>query len=361
MEKTVVVGMSGGVDSAVAAYLMKEQGYAPVGVFMKNWEEQQDGVCTAARDFDDVKACCAALDIPYYSVNFSKQYMERVFSYFLDEYRAGRTPNPDVLCNREIKFKELLDMALKLGAGHLVTGHYARVEYHDGAYRLYKGVDASKDQSYFLYMLGQNALSRAIFPLGGMVKGDVRALARRQRLPVAVKKDSTGICFIGERDFKAFLQNYFPAQPGDMVAPDGRILGRHDGLMFYTIGQRSGLHIGGRSDAGGQPWFVVDKDMQRNRLVVAQGGDHPLLFHDACTAGDLHWTAGGPPAAEFACQVKVRYRQSDQSARAYVRGQHMTLHFDQPQRAVTPGQSAVVYIGDECVGGGVIDERYNRR
>lgn len=360
MGKIVVVGMSGGVDSAVAAYLMKAQGYEPVGVFMKNWEEQKDGICTAAQDFEDVKACCAALDMPYYGVNFSKQYMERVFSYFLEEYRAGRTPNPDVLCNREIKFKELLDMAIKLGADHLVTGHYARVEYRDGAYRLYKGLDGNKDQSYFLYMLGQNALSRAIFPLGEMVKSDVRAIARREGLPVAVKKDSTGICFIGERNFKAFLQNYFPAQPGDMVTPDGRVIGRHDGLMFYTIGQRNGMGIGGRQGADNQPWFVVDKDMEHNRLIVAQGKTNPLLFHDACTVTQLHWTTGAPPAQEFACQAKIRYRQSDQAACAKMEGDSLTLRFERPQRAVTPGQSAVLYLGDECIGGGIIDQRYRR-
>ncbi|MDD3242466.1 MAG: tRNA 2-thiouridine(34) synthase MnmA [Eubacteriales bacterium] len=354
MTKRVVVGMSGGVDSAVAAYLMKQRGFDPVGVFMKNWEEKDDGVCTAAQDFEDVKACCAVLDMPYYGVNFSKQYMERVFSYFLEEYRAGRTPNPDVLCNREIKFKELLDMALKLGADHLVTGHYARVTCQDGLYHLRKGLDGNKDQSYFLYMLGQNALSRAVFPLGEMEKPEVRAIACRENLPVAKKKDSTGVCFIGERDFKAFLQNYFPAQPGDMVTPEGIHIGRHDGLMFYTIGQRNGMGIGGRPGMSEEPWFVVGKDMEHNRLIVAQGKHNPLLYRQSCEVEQLHWTLGSAPGEDFDCQVKIRYRQSDQVAHASIRRGVMTLTFAQPQRAVTPGQSAVVYLGDECLGGGII-------
>lgn len=352
MPLTIAVGMSGGVDSAVAAWLLKEQGHRVLGVFMNNWEEKADGECTSADDFDDVRRCCDAIGIPYYGVNFSRQYMDRVFAHFLAEYRRGRTPNPDVLCNREIKFRELLDFAGKMGADKLATGHYARIEDRDGTYRLLKGADASKDQSYFLHLLGQEALSRALFPLGSMEKRDVRALARKAGLPVAAKKDSTGICFIGERRFKAFLQQYLPAQPGDMETADGRVVGRHDGLMYYTIGQRRGLGIGG--GGSGEPWFVVSKDLERNVLVVQQGGDAPALYSNVCAVEELHFVSGAPPSASFECGVKIRYRQPDQRARVEMDGDRAVVSFERPQRAVTPGQSAVFYAGDECLGGGVI-------
>ena len=352
MADTIVVGMSGGVDSAVAALLLKQQGHDVIGVFMNNWEEEDDGVCTAAADWDDVRRCCDRLGISYYSVNFSRQYWDRVFEYCLSEYRLGRTPNPDVLCNREIKFKELMDFAEKMGAARLATGHYARIEERDGAYRLLKGVDGSKDQSYFLYMLGQEALCKALFPLGGMLKREVREIAAREQLPVAEKKDSTGICFIGERRFKDFLQQFLPAQPGEMRTPEGEVVGRHDGLMYYTIGQRKGLGIGGRGN--GEPWFVVAKDLENNILYVRQGNDSQELYSTSCRLGDLHFTAGKPPAKAFDCGAKVRYRQPDQKARLILDGEEGLLTFDQPQRAITPGQAAVLYMGDECVGGGTI-------
>jgi tRNA-specific 2-thiouridylase len=276
-----------------------------------------------------------------------------VFEYFLEEYRQGRTPNPDVLCNREIKFKELLAFAKKMGAERLATGHYAQISHGDGQFSLRKGADLSKDQSYFLYMLGQGALSRAEFPLGAMLKKDVRELAAKANLPVAKKKDSTGICFIGERRFKEFLQRYLPAQPGEMRSLDGRLLGRHDGLMYYTLGQRKGLGIGGRGT--GEPWFVVRKDLENNVLYVAQGNDSPELYSTGCRVGELHFTAGEPPSARFDCGVKVRYRQPDQRAHVEISGEKASIDFDRPQRAVTPGQAAVFYVGDECVGGGTIE------
>lgn len=352
MSEKIVVGMSGGVDSAVAAWLLKEQGCDVIGVFMKNWEEEEDGECTAAVDFDDVRRCCDSIGIPYYSVNFSRQYWDRVFEYFLSEYRLGRTPNPDVLCNREIKFKELLEFAQKMGASRLATGHYARIGRSNGYYNLLKGVDLSKDQSYFLYMVGQDALSRALFPLGDMLKKDVRAIAARAGLSVAEKKDSTGICFIGERRFKEFLQRYLPAQPGEMRSLDGKLLGRHDGLMYYTLGQRKGLGIGGRGT--GQPWFVVRKDLENNILYVEQGNDTAELYTLSCRVDELYFVAGHAPGVSFDCCVKVRYRQPDQQAHVELEGGEALITFEKPQRAITPGQSAVIYIGDECIGGGTI-------
>ena len=352
MPETIAVGMSGGVDSAVAALLLKEQGYDVLGVFMKNWEEEDDGVCTAAQDYDDVRRCCDGIGIPYYSVNFSRQYWDRVFEYFLSEYRLGRTPNPDVLCNREIKFKELLDFSEKLGASRLATGHYARIDSVGGRHRLLKGSDITKDQSYFLCLLGQQALSKALFPIGGLLKKDVREIARKAGISVAEKKDSTGICFIGERRFKEFLQQFLPAQPGEMRSLDGMPVGRHDGLMYYTLGQRKGLGIGGWGS--GEPWFVVRKDLENNVLYVSQGNDTPELYSTSCRVGKLHFTTGYAPASSFACGVKVRYRQPDQAAQIEITGEEAQIMFEKPQRAVTPGQTAVFYVGDECVGGGTI-------
>ena len=350
----VIVGMSGGVDSSVAALLLKEQGYDVVGVFMKNWEEEdEEGVCTAASDFDDVRRVCDRIGIPYYAVNFTKEYWERVFRVFLEEYAAGRTPNPDVLCNSEIKFKAFLDFALKAGADYLATGHYARVERGEVT-RLMRAVDGSKDQTYFLAGLHQSQIKRAMFPIGGMNKQQLREIARKAGLATADKKDSTGICFIGERKFKQFLMQYLPARPGDMVTPDGKVVGRHDGLMFYTLGQRRGLGIGGAPEGG--RWFVADKDLEHNRLIVTQG-ETELLYSKALETGPVNWIEGGPPAKSFDCTVKHRYRQPDQKAHVELSDSGARITFAEPQRAVTPGQWAVVYDGDYCLGGGVIEKR----
>ena len=348
----VVVGMSGGVDSAVSALLLKRAGYDVLGVFMKNWEEKdEEGVCTSEGDWQDVQRVCERLDIPYYSVNFAKEYWDRVFTLFLDEYRAGRTPNPDVLCNREIKFKAFLDFALQLGAEKIATGHFVQTNAQG---QLLKGVDPKKEQSYFLYMLHDAQLKKAIFPVGGMTKAEVRAIAAEAGLAVAEKKDSTGICFIGERRFKPFLQQYLPAQPGDMVTPEGEVVGHHDGLMYYTLGQRRGLGIGGHGD--GRSYFVVDKDLKNNRLIVAQGEDHPLLYSRAALVEQLTWISE-PAAVGAHYGVKTRYRQADQGAVFAECGANMALvTFDEPQRAVTPGQSLVIYNGDVCLGGGIIRE-----
>ena len=354
MSERIVVGMSGGVDSSVAALLLKEQGYDVVGVFMKNWEEQdENGACTAEEDWRDVRDVCDLIGIPYYSVNFAKKYWDRVFSYFLKEYRAGRTPNPDVLCNREIKFRAFLDFAMKLGASRMATGHFVRT---DGEGRLLKGTDPNKDQSYFLYMVHDAQLKKSVFPVGGMTKQQVREIAKKKGLPVSAKKDSTGVCFIGERNFKKFLSGFLPAQPGDMVAPDGEIVGRHDGLMYYTLGQRRGLGIGGRGD--GRSWFVIGKDLAKNRLLVAQGEDHPMLYSSRCRAEDVTWV-GRPPVQEgetLRCTAKFRYRQPDQPVEVTLQGETLLIRSLAPQRAVTPGQSAVLYNGDVCLGGGIVTE-----
>jgi tRNA-uridine 2-sulfurtransferase len=356
MGDRVVVGMSGGVDSSVAALLLKDMGYDVIGVFMKNWDEKDpSGVCTTAGDFDDVRRVCERIDIPYYTVSFQKEYWDRVFTYFLEEYKKGRTPNPDVMCNKEIKFKAFLEYALKIGADYLATGHYARVASDNGQFRLLKGVDPGKDQSYFLCTLGQQQLSKAIFPLGGILKKEVRDIADRAGLSTATKKDSTGLCFIGERNFKHFLSKYLPAQPGDIRSLSGEKAGRHDGLMYYTLGQRKGLGIGGLGT--GEPWFVVRKDLQNNILYVTQGDDHPALYSQGLTASKLHWVNGAAPDTEFACTARFRYRQPDQGVRvAILKDGACRVAFDEPQRAVTPGQFVVFYNADECLGGGVIEE-----
>lgn len=348
----IVVGMSGGVDSSVAALLLKRQGFDVVGIFMKNWEENdEDGVCTATADYADVRSVCETIGIPYYTVNFAKEYRDRVFSYFLDEYKKGRTPNPDVLCNCEIKFKAFLDFALNTGAGLLATGHYCRL---NADKLLLRGADAGKDQSYFLAGLRHEQLLRVVFPIGDIEKKEVRALAREAGLSNAAKKDSTGVCFIGERNFKQFLMQFLPAQPGDMVDEHGKIVGRHDGLMYYTLGQRRGLGIGGRSDGTGESWFVIGKDLRRNLLIVQQG-EHEELYSTALDANTINWITGAPPADSFACTAKFRYRQPDQSVRVTVDGQGAHVEFDRPQRAVTPGQWVVFYRGELCLGGGPID------
>ena len=352
MKERVVIGMSGGVDSSVTALLLKEQGYDVIGVFMKNWEEEDGGACTAESDWRDVRDVCDLIGIPYYSVNFAKEYWDRVFSYFLAEYKAGRTPNPDVLCNREIKFRAFLDFAMELGASRMATGHFVRT---DGEGRLLRGVDPGKDQSYFLYMLKQAQLKKAIFPVGGMTKAEVRAYAEAKGLPVSQKKDSTGVCFIGERNFKKFLSEYLPAQPGAMVDPEGHEVGRHDGLMYYTLGQRRGLGIGGCGD--GRSWFVIGKDLAKNQLLVAQGEDHPMLYSNHCLGTDVTWIGDAPiqEGETMQCTCKYRYRQADQPVEATLQEGKLLLHSLTPQRAVTPGQSAVLYQGDVCLGGAIVE------
>ena len=348
----VIIGMSGGVDSSVAAYLLKRQGYDVVGVFMKNWEEEDDeGVCTATADYADVRNVCETIGIPYYTVNFAKEYRERVFSYFLDEYKKGRTPNPDVLCNCEIKFKAFLDFALKTGAETLATGHYCRL---DADKLLLRGSDPSKDQSYFLAGLRHDQLKNAVFPVGDLMKTQVRAIASELHLSNAAKKDSTGVCFIGERNFKRFLMQYLPAQMGEMVDETGKVVGMHDGLMYYTIGQRRGLGIGGRSDGNGESWFVIGKDLDRNLLIVQQG-EHDELYSTSLEAESVNWIAGRPETEEFTCTAKFRYRQPDQNVRVKLRGNGAIVQFERPQRAVTPGQWVVFYRGEYCLGGGPID------
>jgi tRNA-specific 2-thiouridylase len=349
--------MSGGVDSSLAAWQLIQQGYEVQGLFMSNWDEDEDGYCTAAQDFQDARQVCERLGIPLHKVSFAGEYRERVFAYFLEEYRAGRTPNPDVLCNREIKFGVCFDYARRLGADWVATGHYARVE-HAPTVRLLKGRDPQKDQSYFLHAMPASALARTLFPIGDMDKSVVRAKARELTLPVFDKKDSTGICFIGERPFAEFLQRYLPAQPGEIESLDGRTLGSHRGLMYYTLGQRQGLHIGGRNDASEEPWYVAAKDLARNVLVVVQGHDHPALLSSSLTASQIAWVAGEPPAQRFRCTAKVRYRQADQDCEVQILGDSTcAVRFDVPQRAVTPGQYVVFYQDDVCLGGAVIEGR----
>ena len=356
----IVVGMSGGVDSSVAALLLKQQGYDVVGVFMNNWEEQSpDGACTAVDDWRDVQAVCDVIGIPYYSVNFAKEYQDHVFSYFLDEYRRGRTPNPDVLCNREIKFKAFLHYSQQLGAAKMATGHFVRKDVRDGRTVLLKGDDPNKDQSYFLYMLKEHQLEQAIFPVGHLTKPEIRRIAEEHHLPVFGKKDSTGVCFIGERNFRQFLQNYLPTQPGDMRTEDGEKVGEHIGLMYYTLGQRRGLGIGGRGD--GRSWFVVEKDLKRNVLVVAQGEDSPRLYANRIRATQPTWIAGDAPMAEgesIRLTARFRYRQADQAVTVTRQGDELLIASDELQRAITPGQSVVFYRDDVCLGGAIEEEAW---
>lgn len=360
MTKRIIVGMSGGVDSSVAALLLKQQGHDVRGLFMKNWEaDDGDEHCSAAQDLADAAQVCARLDIALHTVNFAREYWERVFEYFLAEYRAGRTPNPDVLCNKEIKFKAFLEHALQLGADLIATGHYARVEQRNGRFHLLKARDQNKDQSYFLYTLGQRQLAHTLFPLGDISKPQVRDLAAQTGFDNHAKKDSTGICFIGERNFKNFLSRYLPAQPGAIETTQGQEIGRHDGLMYYTLGQRQGLGIGGLRGASDAPWYVVDKDLTRNVLIATQRDDEPRLYSNTLLATDLHWVAGEPPAPPLRCHAKVRYRQTDQACTITAIPQHgCHVEFDAPQRAVAPGQSVVFYLGEECLGGGVIEQAH---
>src|SRR6266702_1551698 len=359
--------MSGGVDSAVAALLLKRQGYEGVGLFMKNWEDDDDDeYCSTREDLGDCASVAEVIGIELQVVNFSAEYKDRVFSAFLAEYSAGRTPNPDVLCNAEIKFKAFLDHAMSLGGETIATGHYARVRERDGLFELLKATDSTKDQSYFLHRLNQAQLSKTLFPLGDMPKTKVREIAAQIGLPNAAKKDSTGICFIGERPFREFLNRYLPTQPGPMKTPDGKVIGEHVGLAFYTFGQRKGIGLGGSKDGSGDPWFVAGKDMASNTLYVVQGHDHPWLLSRSLVAGNTSWVAGAPPADGFAGGAKTRYRQADARCTfsaaasgslnaAGTGGGLFELNFDTAQWAVTPGQSAVLYDGDVCLGGGIIE------
>jgi tRNA-uridine 2-sulfurtransferase len=350
----VVVGMSGGVDSSVAALILKEQGYDVIGIFMKNWDDtDENGVCTATEDYEDVIRVCNQIGIPYYAVNFEKQYWDKVFTYFLDEYKAGRTPNPDVMCNKEIKFKAFLEHAMNLGADYLATGHYARVVDRDGERKMLRGLDENKDQTYFLNQLSQDQIDKVLFPIGNLEKSRVRELAKEANLATATKKDSTGICFIGERNFKEFLGNYLPAQPGNMETMNGEVKGKHDGLMYYTIGQRQGLGIGG----SGEPWFVVGKDLERNVLLVEQGFHNELLYSDSITAVNVSFVSDKQKPKTFECTAKFRYRQPDNAVTVELQDDGTAkVLFKEPIRAVTPGQAVVFYDGEECLGGGTIDE-----
>lgn len=353
-QKRVVLGMSGGVDSSVAAHLLLEQGYEVIGVFMKNWDDSEDSeFCSATEDFEDVVAVAEQLNIPYYSVNFEKQYWDNVFEYFLDEYRKGRTPNPDVMCNKEIKFKAFLDYAMSLDADYVAMGHYAQVERTPDGVKMLRGVDTNKDQTYFLNQLTQAQLEKTLFPLGHLEKSEVRAIAEQQSLKTAKKKDSTGICFIGERDFKEFLGQFLPAQPGKMKTMDGQVMGKHDGLMYYTLGQRHGLGIGG----AGEPWFVVGKDLENNDLLVGQGFHHDALYSNALTAIDVNWMTPSDLPETFTCTAKFRYRQPDTEVTVHRNAEgKVEVVFAEPVRAITPGQAVVFYDGMECLGGGTIDE-----
>ncbi len=354
-KKTVVVGMSGGVDSSVAALLLKEQGYNVIGLFMNNWEEEdENGCCTSVDDFDDVRRVCDKIGIPYYSVNFAKEYMDRVFKYFLEEYEKGRTPNPDVLCNREIKFGPFKKYAEELGADFIATGHYCGIKHENGLHYLMKAADKNKDQTYFLNQLSQSQLDGVMFPLSDLKKPEIRRIAEQNGLSTAEKKDSTGICFIGERNFKKFLMNYIPAKEGDIKTYDGRTLGRHSGLMYYTIGQRRGLDIGGQAGDAGR-WFVTEKDMENNVLYVAHG-DEDRLYSKGLILSECNWIPNRPKADKFDCFAKFRYRQDEQAVTVEILSDGIKVTFKERQRAITVGQYAVFYDEEKCLGGGVIEK-----
>ncbi|BAE74360.1 tRNA-specific 2-thiouridylase MnmA [Sodalis glossinidius str. 'morsitans'] len=359
-QKKVIVGMSGGVDSSVSAWLLQQQGYRVEGLFMKNWEEDDnEEYCTAASDLADARAVCDTLGIALHTVNFAAEYWDNVFAHFLAEYQVGRTPNPDILCNKEIKFKAFLEFADDdLGADYIATGHYVRRADVNGKSRLLRGLDDNKDQSYFLYTLGHAQLARCLFPIGELAKPEVRRIAADLGLATAAKKDSTGICFIGERKFRDFLGRYLPVQPGAIVSVDGQEVGRHQGLMYHTLGQRKGLGIGGTRDGSEDPWYVVDKDLDHNRLIVAQGHQHPRLMSTGLTAGQLHWVEREPLTEALRCTVKIRYRQPDIACLVTPQADgRLQVTFDQPVTAVTPGQSAVFYLAERCLGGGIIEAR----
>ncbi len=357
--------MSGGVDSSVAALLLLQQGYQVEGLFMKNWEEDDtEEYCTATEDLADAQSVSDALGIKLHTVNFSGEYWDKVFEYFLEEYRSGRTPNPDIMCNKEIKFKAFLEYALELGADYIATGHYARIDRsnlvsNDPTLKMLKGIDDNKDQTYFLYTLQQHQLIKSLFPIGELEKSKVREIAQKAGFDTANKKDSTGICFIGERKFTEFLQRFLPAQPGDIITPEGDVIGQHQGLMYYTFGQRQGLGIGGLKTASEEPWFVVDKKLDTNKLIAAQGHNHPLLLKQQLIASQLHWVSGNAPSNDFVCKAKIRYRQTEQDCHVLIDSDNIdncVVCFDEPQRAITPGQSIVFYDDDICLGGGIIDK-----
>ena len=355
MAERVILGMSGGVDSAVAGLLLKERGYQVECLFMKNWEGDDDEQCTAEEDYKDALAVCDQLDLPLHSVNFSKEYWEKVFQYFLQEYKAGRTPNPDILCNKEIKFKVFLNFALDLGAKRIATGHYARLHSDDAGTHLLRGLDSNKDQTYFLYTLQQNALKRSLFPIGDYAKEEVRSIAKKTGFINSLKKDSTGICFIGERNFRFFLEQYLPAQPGDIVTMSGSIVGKHNGLMYYTLGQRKGIGVGGGHGEKEAPWYVAGKNLEKNQLIIVQGHDDPALYDSELIANQLCWTIAPPAEFPFRCTAKIRYRQKDAPCTIISSdSDQISVQFDSPQFAVTPGQSIVFYQKEECLGGGII-------
>ncbi|MER2491084.1 tRNA 2-thiouridine(34) synthase MnmA [Catenovulum sediminis] len=357
-DKKVIVGMSGGVDSSVSAYLLLQQGYQVEGLFMKNWEEDDtDEYCAAAQDLEDAQAVANKLGIELHTVNFAAEYWDNVFEYFLAEYKAGRTPNPDIMCNKEIKFKAFLDFAADaLGADYIATGHYVQRRFQDGHWQILRGLDNNKDQSYFLYTLAEEHIAQTLFPVGGLEKPEVRRIAEEQDLVTANKKDSTGICFIGERKFKDFLQQYLPAQPGDIETTEGEIIGRHEGLMYHTLGQRKGLGIGGLKNAGEEPWYTVEKDLERNVLIVAQGSKHPKLFSRGMVVNQCHWVDRIGPVDQFSCTVKTRYRQPDIQCKLHkIDDDTFSVEFSEPVAAVTPGQSAVFYLNEVCLGGAIID------
>lgn len=359
-QKKVIVGMSGGVDSSVSAWLLQQQGYQVEGLFMKNWEEDDgEEYCTAAEDLADAQAVCDKLGIYLHTVNFAAEYWDNVFEHFLEEYKAGRTPNPDILCNKEIKFKAFLEFAAEdLGADFIATGHYVRRQDVDGKSRLLRGLDDNKDQSYFLYTLGHEQIAQSLFPVGELAKPEVRRIAEELELITAKKKDSTGICFIGERKFRDFLGRYLPAQPGPILNAEGEVVGEHQGLMYHTLGQRKGLGIGGTKAGSEEPWYVVDKDVANNILVVAQGHEHPRLMSVGLVAQQLHWVDREILTAPLHCTVKTRYRQADIPCTVTPLGEdRIEVRFDEPVAAVTPGQSAVFYLDEICLGGGIIEAR----
>ncbi|SJL83304.1 tRNA 2-thiouridine(34) synthase MnmA [Vibrio palustris] len=360
--KKVIVGMSGGVDSSVSAYLLQQQGYHVEGLFMKNWEEDDgEEYCTAAEDLADAQAVCDKLGIHLHKINFAAEYWDNVFEYFLEEYKAGRTPNPDILCNKEIKFKAFLEFADEvLDADYIAMGHYVRRSFPENGEKaqMLRGLDGNKDQSYFLHALTHQQVARSLFPVGELEKPEVRRIAEEQGLITAKKKDSTGICFIGERKFTEFLSRYLPAQPGNIETPEGDIIGQHQGLMYHTLGQRKGLHIGGLKNGSELPWYVAEKDLKRNVLIAVQGGDHPLLKSTGLVASQMNWISQEPLTDTLRCTVKTRYRQTDIACEVTpIDNDRVNVVFDDPQVAVTPGQSAVFYQGDVCLGGGIIESR----
>jgi len=362
MSKNIIVGMSGGVDSSVTALKLIEEGHNVTGLFMKNWEED-DGTefCTAMEDLADAQQVSDKLGIELKTVNFSSEYWDEVFEVFLSEFKAGRTPNPDILCNKHVKFKAFLNYAIDdLGAEYIATGHYARVREHNGEFQLLKGLDPNKEQSYFLYTLGQKALSKTLFPIGDLHKPELRAMAKKAGFDNHKKKDSTGICFIGERKFTEFLQRYLPTQPGEMRTPEGQFIAKHQGLMYYTLGQRQGLGIGGVKNAPDEPWYVLEKDLDNNILIVGQGHDHPLMLHNTLEASQLDWCNNKPLTEPIVCKAKTRYRQEDQICTLQpLSNDRIKASFDIPQRAITPGQSVVFYVDEVCLGGGIIESKYN--